>query len=78
MVPLIVLPLVVDLSPAVEGAFLAVDYLIWAVFAAWIGRCMTAGRQSERIARAGDRNEVGIARTPGNSGGHVAKHPDRV
>jgi voltage-gated potassium channel len=34
MIPLIVLPVVVDLSPAVEGAFLAVDYLIWAVFAA--------------------------------------------
>jgi len=37
MVPLIVLPVVVDLSPAVEGAFLAVDYLIWAVFAAEYG-----------------------------------------
>jgi voltage-gated potassium channel len=34
MIPLIVLPVVLDLSPAVEGAFLAVDYLIWAVFAA--------------------------------------------
>jgi voltage-gated potassium channel len=34
MIPLIVLPVVVDLSPAMEGAFLAVDYLIWAVFAA--------------------------------------------
>jgi voltage-gated potassium channel len=34
MIPLIVLPLVVDLSPATERAFLAIDYLIWAVFAA--------------------------------------------
>jgi voltage-gated potassium channel len=34
MIPLIVLPLVVDVSSAVEDAFLAVDYLIWAVFAA--------------------------------------------
>jgi voltage-gated potassium channel len=33
MVPLIVLPLVVDLSPGTESAFLAIDYLIWAVFA---------------------------------------------
>jgi voltage-gated potassium channel len=34
MIPLIVLPLVVDLSPGTESAFLAIDYLIWAVFAA--------------------------------------------
>jgi voltage-gated potassium channel len=34
MIPLIVLPLVVDLPPATESAFLAVDYLIWAIFAA--------------------------------------------
>jgi voltage-gated potassium channel len=34
MIPLIVLPLVMDLSPATESAFLAVDYLIWAIFAA--------------------------------------------
>lgn len=34
MIPLIVPPVVVDLSPAMEGAFLAVDSLIWAVFAA--------------------------------------------
>lgn len=34
MIPLIVLPLVVDLSPATDRAFLAIDYLIWAVFAA--------------------------------------------
>jgi voltage-gated potassium channel len=34
MVPLIVLPLVVDLAPAAQSAFLAVDYLIWAIFAA--------------------------------------------
>lgn len=33
MIPLIVLPLVVDLSPGTESAFLAIDYLIWAVFA---------------------------------------------
>jgi hypothetical protein len=33
MIPLVVLPLVVDASPAAEGAFLAVDHLIWAVFA---------------------------------------------
>jgi voltage-gated potassium channel len=34
LVPLIVLPLVMDLSLATESAFLAIDYLIWAVFAA--------------------------------------------
>jgi voltage-gated potassium channel len=34
MLPLIVLPLVTDLSPATESVFLAIDYLIWAVFAA--------------------------------------------
>ncbi len=34
MIPLIVPPVVVYLSPAMEGAFLAVDSLIWAVFAA--------------------------------------------
>jgi voltage-gated potassium channel len=34
MIPLIVLPLVMDLSPGTTAAFLAIDYLIWAVFAA--------------------------------------------
>ena len=34
MIPLIVLPLVMDLSPGTESAVLAIDYLIWAVFAA--------------------------------------------
>jgi voltage-gated potassium channel len=34
MIPLIVVPLVADLSPATERAFLAVDYLLWAIFAA--------------------------------------------
>jgi voltage-gated potassium channel len=34
MVPLIVVPLVADLPPATERAFLAVDYLLWAIFAA--------------------------------------------
>jgi voltage-gated potassium channel len=34
MVPLIVLPLVTDLSPATESVFLAIDYVIWAAFAA--------------------------------------------
>jgi voltage-gated potassium channel len=33
MIPLLVLPLVMDLSPATEAAVLAIDYLIWAVFA---------------------------------------------
>jgi voltage-gated potassium channel len=33
MVPLLVVPLIVELSPGVERAFLAVDYLIWSVFA---------------------------------------------
>jgi voltage-gated potassium channel len=33
MIPLIVVPLIADLSPATERAFLAVDYLLWAVFA---------------------------------------------
>jgi voltage-gated potassium channel len=34
MIPLIVVPFVLDLSAATERAVLAVDYLIWAVFAA--------------------------------------------
>jgi voltage-gated potassium channel len=33
MIPLIVVPLVVDLSPGLDRALLAVDYLIWAAFA---------------------------------------------
>jgi voltage-gated potassium channel len=34
MIPLIVVPLVADLSPATERALLAIDYLLWAIFAA--------------------------------------------
>jgi voltage-gated potassium channel len=34
MIPLIVLPLVTNLSPGTESVVLAIDYLIWAVFAA--------------------------------------------
>jgi voltage-gated potassium channel len=33
MIPLIVVPVVVDLSPGQDRAFLAIDYLIWAAFA---------------------------------------------
>ncbi len=33
MIPLIVVPLVVDLSPGLDGAFLAIDFLVWAAFA---------------------------------------------
>ena len=33
MVPLIVVPLVYDLSPAANSAFLAIDCLVWAAFA---------------------------------------------
>jgi voltage-gated potassium channel len=33
MLPLLALPLLVDLSPAVEDAFVAADWLIWAAFA---------------------------------------------
>jgi len=33
MVPLLVLPLLLDLPPAVEGAFVAADWFIWAAFA---------------------------------------------
>jgi voltage-gated potassium channel len=33
MVPLIVVPLIVDLSPGMDRAFLAIDYLVWAAFA---------------------------------------------
>jgi voltage-gated potassium channel len=33
MVPLIVVPLVYDLSPAADGALLAIDYMVWAAFA---------------------------------------------
>jgi voltage-gated potassium channel len=37
MIPLIVVPLVLDMSPATERAVLAVDYLLWVVFAAEYG-----------------------------------------
>jgi voltage-gated potassium channel len=37
MIPLIVIPLVLDLSPAMERAFLSIDYVLWAVFAAEYG-----------------------------------------
>jgi voltage-gated potassium channel len=33
MIPLIVVPLVIDLPPALDRALLAVDYMIWAAFA---------------------------------------------
>jgi voltage-gated potassium channel len=33
MIPLIVVPLVVDLPPSLDRAFVAVDYLVWAAFA---------------------------------------------
>jgi len=37
MIPLIVVPLVLDLSPATERAVLSIDYVLWAVFAAEYG-----------------------------------------
>jgi voltage-gated potassium channel len=37
MIPLIVVPFVLDLSPAMERAFLSIDYVLWAVFAAEYG-----------------------------------------
>jgi voltage-gated potassium channel len=37
MIPLIVGPLVLDLSPAMERAFLSIDHVLWAVFAAEYG-----------------------------------------
>lgn len=37
MIPLIVIPLVLDLSPAMERAFLSIDDVLWAVFAAEYG-----------------------------------------
>jgi voltage-gated potassium channel len=37
IVPLIVVPLTLDLSPAVEDSLFAVDWLIWGVFAADLG-----------------------------------------
>ena len=37
MIPLIVVPLVLDLSPATERALLSIDYVLWAVFAAEYG-----------------------------------------
>ncbi len=33
MIPLIVVPVIVDLSPGLDRAFVAIDYLVWAVFA---------------------------------------------
>jgi len=37
MIPLIVVPLVLDLSPATERAVLSIDYVLWAIFAAEYG-----------------------------------------
>jgi voltage-gated potassium channel len=37
MIPLVVLPFVLDLSPGVEDTFFALDWFIWAVFAADLG-----------------------------------------
>src|SRR6266536_2219208 len=33
MIPLIIVPLIVNLSPSVDRALLAIDYLVWAAFA---------------------------------------------
>jgi voltage-gated potassium channel len=33
MIPLIIVPLVVQLSPSTDRALLAIDYLVWAAFA---------------------------------------------
>jgi voltage-gated potassium channel len=33
MIPLVIVPLVVDLTPSTERALLAIDYLVWAAFA---------------------------------------------
>jgi hypothetical protein len=33
MIPLIIVPLVIDLAPSTERALLAIDYLLWAAFA---------------------------------------------
>jgi voltage-gated potassium channel len=33
MIPLIVVPLIMDLSPGLDSAFVAIDYLVWAAFA---------------------------------------------
>jgi voltage-gated potassium channel len=52
MIPLIVLPLVMDLSPGTEAAFLAIDYLIWAVFAAeYASKLYLAPHRRQFIAR---------------------------
>jgi voltage-gated potassium channel len=47
MIPLIVVPLVLDLSPATERAFLSIDYVLWAVFAAEYGikLCLAPNRR---------------------------------
>jgi len=37
MIPLVVLPFVADLSPEIEETFLALDWFIWATFAADLG-----------------------------------------
>lgn len=37
IIPLLVVPLVADLSPSVETAFFTVDWIIWAVFAVEYG-----------------------------------------
>jgi voltage-gated potassium channel len=52
MVPLIVLPLVMELSPATEAAFLAIDYVIWAVFAAeYVIKLYLAPNRRQFVAR---------------------------
>jgi hypothetical protein len=32
MIPLLIVPLIVDLSPGMDRTFVAVDYLVWAAF----------------------------------------------
>ncbi|MGH2397340.1 MAG: hypothetical protein ACRDFW_10200 [bacterium] len=47
IIPLLVLPLTVDVSPAIEDAFLAADLSIWALFA--LDLCIRAYLSGNRV-----------------------------
>jgi hypothetical protein len=59
MIPLIVVPVVVDLSPSLDRAFLAVDYVIWTSPGGGRGArwCWTYECQSTRSRGAAARRE---------------------
>lgn len=52
IIPLLVIPLVADLSPATEDVFFALDWLIWAAFAVEYGVRLYLAPEKGRFVRA--------------------------